>query len=61
MKVAILSNIFSDDEFANKEVEEDIETVGKAVKDALAHFGHEVKFYDVNEKVFEKLPQCWNY
>jgi len=53
MKFAILSNTFS--EYQNKEVEEELTGTGKAVAKALEAFGHEVKFFDVNEKTFEKL------
>ena len=55
MKVAILSNIFQESEEGSTEVEGDLMKVGKATKDALDYYGHEVKFYDVNDRVFEKL------
>lgn len=53
MKFAILSNSFS--EYQNREVEEDLTETGKSVAEALESFGHEAKFFDVNEKTFEKL------
>ena len=56
MKVAVLSNIFSDHE--NKEVEDDLLEVGKSVISALKEYGHEVQFFDVNEKTFEKLRKA---
>jgi len=56
MKVAVLSNIFSD--YQNKEIEDDLTEVGKAVSDALKEYGHEVVFFDVNEKTFEKLRKA---
>lgn len=57
MKIAILSNIF-DGSSENKEVEDDLTRVGKKTKEALESFGHEVTFYDVNERVFEKLRKA---
>lgn len=53
MRIAVLSNSFK--EYGNKEVEEDLTVTGKAVMKALASFGHEVSFFDVNEKTFEIL------
>ncbi len=53
MKIAVLSNSFS--KYSNKEVEQDLTETGEAVKKALESFGHEVSFFDVNEKTFEKL------
>lgn len=57
MKIAILSNIF-DSNSENKEVEDGLTQVGKKTKEALESFGHEVTFYDVNERVFEKLRKA---
>jgi len=56
MKIAVLSNSFS--EYNNKEVEEDLTVTGSAVVEALQSFGHEAKFYDVNEKTFELLRKA---
>ncbi|MBW3012456.1 ATP-grasp domain-containing protein [Candidatus Woesearchaeota archaeon] len=56
MKVAVLSNVFKD--FENKEVEEDLTQVGKAVLESLTKFGYEVSFFDVNERTFEKLRKA---
>lgn len=56
MKIAVLSNSFR--EYGNKEVEEDLTKTGKAVMEALASFGHEVNFLDVNEKTFEILRKA---
>jgi D-alanine-D-alanine ligase len=56
MKIAVLSNSFSD--HANKEVEEDLTTTGNAVVEALKSFGHDAVFYDVNEKTFELLRKA---
>lgn len=53
VKFAILSNTFT--EYGNREVEEDLTETGKCVARALESFGHEVRFFDVNEKTFEKL------
>jgi len=54
MRIAVLSNIF--EELSNrKEVENDLALVGKSVMDALKHYGHDVVFFDANERVFEKL------
>ncbi len=54
MKVAILSSVFrKEGDF--KEVEEDLYTVGNAVKRVLESAGHEAVFFDVNEKTFEEL------
>lgn len=53
MKVGILSNIFQDND--NKEVEDDLMEVGKLVHKALLANGHDITFFDVNEKTFEKL------
>src|SRR3989338_4956921 len=57
MKIAILSNIF-DSNSENKEVEDSLTQVGKKTKAALESYGHEVTFYDVNERVFEKLRKA---
>lgn len=57
MKIAILSNIFDDDE-RKTEVEDDLIRVGRLTKEALESYGHEVSFYDVNERVFEKLRKA---
>ena len=56
MKVAVLSNVFEDN--LNKEVEDDLTEVGKSVAAALKEYGHEVIFFDVNEKTFEKLRKA---
>lgn len=54
MKVGILSNIFK--EYSeSEEVEDDLMQVGKLVYKALTNKGHEVTFFDVNEKTFEEL------
>ncbi|MFH1173565.1 MAG: ATP-grasp domain-containing protein [archaeon] len=54
MKVAILSNLFPDDN-EYKEVEDDLMEFGRNVQKALVKCGHEVVFFDVNETTFEKL------
>ncbi|KHO46611.1 MAG: D-alanine-D-alanine ligase, D-alanine-D-alanine ligase [archaeon GW2011_AR3] len=56
MRVAVLSNVFEDNEF--KEVEDDLVEVGRSVVTALKEYGHEVSFFDVNEKTFEKLRKA---
>jgi D-alanine-D-alanine ligase len=56
MRVAVLSNIFTESE--NKEVEDDLTKVGDAVQEALLSYGHDVHFYDVNETTFEKLRKA---
>ena len=56
MKVAVLSNVFG--EFENHEVEADLMEVGNAVLGALKEYGHDAKFFDVNEKTFEKLRKA---
>ena len=53
MKFAVLSNTFTD--YENREVEQDLNNTGNLVIKALESFGHEAKFFDVNEKTFEKL------
>ncbi|MBW2992063.1 ATP-grasp domain-containing protein [Candidatus Woesearchaeota archaeon] len=54
MKIGILSNIFK--EYSeNEEVEDDLMQVGKLVYKALTNKGHNVEFFDVNEKTFEVL------
>ncbi len=61
MKIAVLSNTFSEygsKEVGSKEVEEDLTVTGNAVIEALQSFGHEAKFYDVNEKTFELLRKA---
>tara|TARA_Y100000310_G_scaffold251715_1_gene258293 strand:- start:12864 stop:13940 length:1077 start_codon:yes stop_codon:yes gene_type:complete len=54
MRIGVLSNIFRS-YTEMKEVEEDLVEVGEGVKKALEHYGHEVIFFDVNEKTFEIL------
>jgi len=54
MKIGILSNIFKESDDA-EEVEDDLMQVGKLVHQALLNKGHDVKFFDVNEKTFEEL------
>jgi D-alanine-D-alanine ligase len=54
MKIGILSNIFKDYNDA-EEVEDDLMQVGKLVHKALTNKGHQVTFFDVNEKTFEAL------
>jgi len=54
MKIGILSNIFKDSS-EGEEVEDDLMQVGKLVHKALINKGHEVIFFDVNEKTFEEL------
>jgi len=57
MRVGVLSNIFKS--FSDyKEVEQDLVQVGIAVKEALESHNHEVSFFDVNEKTFEKLRKA---
>jgi len=56
MKIAVLSNSFN--EYSNKEVETDLTETGKIVTKALESFGHEVDFFDVNEKTFEILRKA---
>ena len=55
MKVAVLSNIFKEKDYNLKDVEDDLTLTGNAVIKALKSFNHEVEFFDVNEKTFEKL------
>ena len=54
MKIGILSNIFKESA-SNEEVEDDLMQVGKLVHQALINKGHNVRFFDVNEKTFEEL------
>ncbi len=56
MKVAVLSSSFS--KFNDKEIEEDMGDVATSVIGALSSYGHDVCFYDVNEKTFEQLRKA---
>lgn len=59
MKIALLSNIFEEeiqDEY--RETRDEVKEITQKTKSALEFFGHEVTFYDVNERVFEKLRRA---
>lgn len=59
MKIALLSNMFEEDiqdEF--RESRDEVKEITEKTKSALEFFGHEVTFYDVNERVFEKLRKA---
>lgn len=59
MKIALLSNTFEDDpqdEF--KETRDEVRDIIKKTKSALEFFGHDVTFYDADERVFEKLRRA---
>jgi D-alanine-D-alanine ligase len=54
MKIGVLSNIFEN--FSeSRQVEDDLMQVGSLVMDSLKSYGHDVEFFDVNEKTFDKL------
>jgi D-alanine-D-alanine ligase len=54
MKIGVLSNIF-EDFTVSTEVADDLMQVAKLVMQALKSYGHDVEFFDVNEKTFDKL------
>jgi len=59
MRIAVLSNIFKECS-DTKEVESDLSKVGSLVCDALKLNGHNIEFFDVNEKTFGLLANS-NY
>lgn len=59
MKIALLSNIFEEDiQDEYKEARNEVKEIIRKTQTALEFFGHEVTFYDVNERAFEKLRRA---